>query len=95
MYANEVETKKKEKLPELKNKQEHIPMWGFWLKPPPLQNFQFNLKISLNMSAGLQDLIPWEFNSNNPAWSEYGYMFWNHTFWCSLRRQPSLLSPPC
>ena len=36
-------------------------MWGFWLKPPPLQNFQFNLKISLNMSAGLQDLIPWEF----------------------------------
>ena len=36
-------------------------MWGFWLKPLPLQNFQFNLKISLNMSAGLQDLIPWEF----------------------------------
>ena len=36
-------------------------MWGFWLKPPPLQNFQFNLKISLNMSAGFEDLIPWEF----------------------------------
>ena len=30
----------------------------FGWSPPPLQNFQFNLKISLNMSAGLQDLIP-------------------------------------
>ena len=31
----------------------------FWLKPP--SPFQFNVTISLNMSAVLQDLIPWEF----------------------------------
>ena len=31
----------------------------FWLKP--LSPFQFNVTISLNMSAGPQDLIPWEF----------------------------------
>ena len=50
MYANEVETKEKNSL-------KQIPMRGFWLKPPG-SPFQFNVTISLNMSAGLQDLIP-------------------------------------
>ena len=60
------------------------------MKPPPLQNFQFNLKISLNVGRPSR-LNPLGI-SNNHAWSEYGYMFWNLTFWCSLRRRPSPFS---
>ena len=33
----------------------------FGWNPAPLWNFQFNLTISINMSAGLEDLIPWEY----------------------------------